>query len=277
MSSTGTSLDNLNALIDQDIAESNNLQASIDQLKSDIASDAPSASANALSDLETQGKKLIKDLVRRVEELDDRPDKDAADRTYLQTLNRRLAIFDTQMMQMAEIRDLRYKARGGKFDRYGNPVEHDFLEPERVLGKGEKVRGWKRKVDVGVPKPAAEPKRQEPLDEAKEPVPSPVSSPSSEVPGPSMVAVAEPIDPRDIGAAEYASEGHQHIHDDEEGGDDDDDEYVYEDEDDNQYPYEQEEEEQEPEVEKSNWPLCYRILDVDPNTEPYYFKNACDK
>ena len=96
-----------------------------------------------------------------------------------------------------------------------------------------------------------------------------------------MEEVAESIDPRDVGVAAYATSpptysnqpGHgedmyEVVYDDDES-EDSGDEGVH-------HTFE-EDEDSDPEPDKATWPLCYRVLDVDPNTDSRQFEVVCTK
>ncbi|EMD00232.1 hypothetical protein BAUCODRAFT_370575 [Baudoinia panamericana UAMH 10762] len=250
-SAAGASMADLADLIYKHTEESRHLQTQIDQLRLDIANNVPTAGVNALGQLETQGKKMVKDLVRRIEVIENKPSQTATDRQYLQGLNRHLVVCDRQVDQLAELTALMLEARGSVGE--GRPSRSELLEPEEGLSPSDKPRMYKEKAPHVYPV-----------------APALANSPEKHVPskgaqharqGFTLGSPAEALDTRqkaDVADDPKAYEEYRHDFDPD-GGDDD------------------EVDEEEPEVNKSVWPICYRIMDVDPATDPYYLADACNK
>ncbi|KAK5126240.1 hypothetical protein LTR85_010475 [Meristemomyces frigidus] len=262
MSSAGLSIADLKDLVQQDIQDSQQMQSHIDELRTVIAEGRTIPDVHALQDLESKGRKMLKDLIIRIDKIEDQDSLTATDREMLQALNARQVVCDKQIMQIVEFRDLHWQARGK--DYY--PENPEIIVPEKRLRPGAKARMY-RKKPTAAPETASGPSTEgasTPVVEPKKPL------------GPSMKSVAEPVDPRDIGAAPYATSRDAHatgtvpsenlfevVYEDEE----------YEDE--GEYEYEEEEEDEE--TIKAKWPLCYRIMDVDPRTEPHLYEEVCKR
>lgn len=259
MSPIGTSVAELKGLIKKDVQESKQLQAQIDQLRQDIKDGNLPTEGNVLGHVESESKSMSKELARRIEAIEDKPDKNAMDREYLQALNARQVAWDRQIMQIAQIADLVYEARKRNFRSDGGRDE--FLETAQQLPKGGKARGY-----------GTEPKKTSVLEP---------DAPSLTLKTPAVEHSAQP--PPASGSAVHAdpdeepNTGYEH---ETHGGSDHDDAYDEDAYDGYEYGSRGEDDqegEEEPEPDKSAWPLCYRILDVDPDTDPYYFQNMCKK
>lgn len=100
----------LKALIARDLAASNELADRISQLRVDIAEGNPLPSKK-VDLMERSNKDMTKDLVSRVEKIENAAPLDATDREMLQALNARLAVCDLQAMRLAELRDVEVSAR----------------------------------------------------------------------------------------------------------------------------------------------------------------------
>ena len=252
MSSTGQGIADLKDQVQRDIIASEDLQVRIDELRVMITDGKTLTDANSLGDVETEGRRMLKDLLRRIDQIEEQPNLDATDREMLQALNARQVICDKQVMQLAELRDLHRQARGLDFEGLD-----DFLKPAVTLGPVKTARMYRQK-DEG--------KSSLPLSTAH------VEAP----PGPSVEESAEPADTKGVGVAEYVTSPPTHpiqgVHGE------DVYEVVYDDEEDeNDRDDNQEDEDNDPEPDKESWPLCYRILDVDPSTEPRQFEEVCNK
>lgn len=176
MSSAGLSIADLKSLIQRDILACEHIQIRIDELRDVILAGKTIADANALDSMETEGRKMLRDLLSRIDAIEGQAtDLTATDREMLQALNARQVVCDKQVMQLAELRDLHRQARGLEFE-----VLEDELEPEE---EEEEEEGEGEQVD----------------------------------------------------------------------GEDQEEEF------------------------KESWPLCYRIMDVDPKTEKYYYDDVCKK
>ncbi|KAK4888408.1 hypothetical protein LTR27_012685 [Elasticomyces elasticus] len=201
MAAAGSSVSDLQELIKQDIQESQQLQQRIEQLRKDIHEGATFIKDNVLGDIESQGKRMSKDLARRIDDIEVKDNLDTTDREYLRHLNSRQVVWDRQVMQMAELRDLMFEAR--------KTMTKDGSKPS-------------------VPRTALSP--------------DPVAAISMSMMSMQITATASTDD----------DSQRQDSHDGEAG------EY----------------EDLEPEPDKSGWPLCYQILDIDPITQPRDFDAA---
>jgi hypothetical protein len=114
-----SSMNDLKSLIATDLAASNALAARITQLRFDIANGKPLPDKK-VDLMERSNKDMTKDLVSRVEKIENAASLDArgarnalhaTDREMLQALNARLAICDLQAMRLAELRDVEVMAR----------------------------------------------------------------------------------------------------------------------------------------------------------------------
>ncbi|KAK5685827.1 hypothetical protein LTS10_001940 [Elasticomyces elasticus] len=201
MAAVGSSVSDLQELIKQDIQESQQLQQRIEQLRKDILEGATFIKDNVLGDIESQGKRMSKDLARRIDDIEAKDNLHTTDREYLRHLNSRQVVWDRQVMQMAELRDLMFEARktmtktGSKST---NP--RTVLSPEPVAALSVSLMSMQITATASTD---ADTQRQ---------------------------------DTREGEAEEY--------------------------------------EDLEPEPIKSSWPLCYRILDIDPITQPRDFDAA---
>ncbi|KAK5135058.1 hypothetical protein LTR08_005718 [Meristemomyces frigidus] len=260
MSSAGQGIADLKDLVQRDIKASEDLQARIDELRIMISEGKTITNANALGDIETEGRRMLKDLIRRINQIEDQPSIEATDREMLQALNARQVVCDKQVMQLAELRDLHRQARGLPFEELG-----EYVQPAALLKPGTKARIYRKKKDDTAPEDAGEPSL---------PAMAPHAG-ATTAPGPSVEDVGEPVDPRDIGAAAYANsppiQAEQGVHD---GGVF---QVVYDGEDEEEDAEHEQEWKSDSEPDSSVWPLCYRVLDVDPNTEPRQFEVVCSK
>lgn len=269
MTSAGFNIADLKDLVQQDIQASHELQTRIDELRARIAEGKTITDANAISDLESKGRKMLKDLIVRIDKIEDQPSLTATDREMLQALNARQVVCDKQVMQIAEFRDLHWEARGRDYHEE-NP---EYVAAEKRSAPGVKVRE-SRKQPVAVAEGLGEslPKSAHP----------PVDEPKNAF-GPSVESVAEAVDLGDLGAAHHAATPPSHdaqsspnaglvevvYEDDEEEYEDDEEAYEEED------MIDEESDDEEPD--KSKWPLCYQILDVDPDTDPHYSDDVCQR
>ncbi|KAK5690417.1 hypothetical protein LTR97_012285 [Elasticomyces elasticus] len=204
MAAAGSSVSDLQELIKQDIQESQQLQQLIEQLRKDILEGATFIKDNVLGDIESQGKRMSKDLARRIDDIEAKENLNITDREYLRHLNARQVVWDRQVMQMAELRDLMFEAR-------------------------------KTMTKTG----------------SKSTIPGTVLSP-----GP-VAALSVSMMSLQLTATSSTEENSQRqdSHEGEAGEDDD----------------------LEPEPDTSGWPLCYQILNIDPNTGSRDFEAALKK
>ncbi|KAK3677249.1 hypothetical protein LTR78_002787 [Recurvomyces mirabilis] len=252
MSLTVTNTAELRELIKQDVEESRELQTQIDRLRSDLEQGSAPPEGNVLGHIESQSKKMSKELARRIEQIEEIPKKSASDREFLQALNARQVAWDRQIMQISEIADLMYEARKGAVKEGGDREE--FLEHEQKSSKHGKQTFDGEATTAAV--------TVMPVPGADQPLPS----------VPTVAAKANPGSSSSEEAASNISErGSGSVVDDPEESPDYEDEFDEGEEygEDNEFDegddyYEDEEEEIEPD--RSHWPLCYRILDITPET-----------
>jgi hypothetical protein len=195
----------MHSLIARDLAASNELATRIAQLRQDIAEGKPPP-PRKVDLLERSNKDMTKELVLRVERIDNLPDGslEATDREMLQALNDRLAVCDLQAMRLAELRDLEFTAR--------NTKERAYLEAE--VNGGAKVAGQELEEELKIGHAS-----KDAIDELNR-------------------TTKEP---------KYHNDS---PHNDSENSEEDSNS----------------EDLDEPAIDKSAWPLLYRIMDVDPGT-----------
>ncbi|KAK4556383.1 hypothetical protein LTR86_006527 [Recurvomyces mirabilis] len=257
MSLTGTNTAELRELIKQDIEESRELQTQIDRLTHDLEQGNAPPEGNVLGHIESQSKKMSKELARRIEQIEEIPTKSASDREFLQALNARQVAWDRQIMQISEIADLIYEARKGAVKEGGDREE--FLEHEQKSLKHSKQTFDGEATTAAVPAMPVPGAHQPILSGPTAALKVNLGSSSSEEAGSNTSergsgSVVD--DPEELAACE------DELHEGEEY--DEGDDY-----------YEDEEEEIEPD--KSHWPLCYRILDITPETPAADMGVACKK
>ncbi|KAK1064098.1 hypothetical protein LTR33_012154 [Friedmanniomyces endolithicus] len=238
MSTTGTSTTELRALVKRDTLESEHLQTRITQLRHDILAGIPMAQGNVLSDVELQAKKMSRDLARRIEAIEDKDARTATDREYFQALNARQVVWDRQIMQAAELRELMFEA----------------LKGPRGAGAGGKDQGNRKPVQVDAEKSAA------PVVEMLVNVGAPVTASvfgTAAINARNQVGTAAAIEPvlarQAITSPEDPQDGERHSES------------------------EDAEEDEQSEPDRSTWPICYRMLDIDPDTEPRDFETTLNK
>lgn len=278
MSSAGTSIAHLRELAKEDLQRSHEIQARIEQIKSDVAK-GTLPEEGTLTLMHNDNKHLAHDLNRRIEQIEGRKDLNATDREMLQALIQRLSIADQTTMRVAELRDTNARARGRDLSKPLEGVE---------LPLGYKA-AWRKKVKAA--HAPAEPSPQPPMQPLMEPVlppPTPAAATHDQIAQPLPEVPVEPFDPVQIGGSadsapptEHLSQGlaGMHLGDQQpeaEEYDDDEFELVYEDDDGNevtdpdQIAYLESEiqrQEQAHVVNMSDWPLLYRIMEVDPDTQ----------
>ncbi|KAK1082594.1 hypothetical protein LTR33_003813 [Friedmanniomyces endolithicus] len=239
MSTTSTSTTTeLRALVKRDTLESEHLQLRIDQLRHDILAGIPMAQGNVLSDVELQAKKMSKDLARRIEEIEDKDARTATDREYLQALNARQVVWDRQIMQAAELRELIFEALKGPRRAGTGGCDHRAKKPVQVAAEKSAAPAVEVVVEIETPVTARG------FDTAACDVRNLLTMAAAVEPVFARQAIASTEDPQD---GERRPEG------------------------------EDNEEDEQPEPDKSTWPVCYHILDVDPATEPRDFETTLTK
>jgi len=238
MSNTGTSTTELRALVKHDTLESEHLQTRITQLRHDILAGIPMAQGNVLSDVELQAKKMSKDLARRIEDIEDRDARTSTDREYLQALNARQVVWDRQIMQAAELRELMFEALKGPRSRVAGGDDHVAEKPVHAAAAKSAAPAVEVLIDIEAPVPASV------FDNAALDARNCFNSAAEFEPDFARQAIAST---EDLQAGE---------HDFESGGT---------------------EEDEQSEPDRSTWPICYRILDIDPGTEPRDFETNLAK
>lgn len=108
MSAAGLSMEDLRALVQRDIAASNELQARIDHLQQQLL-DGEQPTLDQTSLMTHEHKSIGRDLILRIDQIESQGQLDAADRTMLQGLTARLAVHDLQSARLAEYRDLQLR------------------------------------------------------------------------------------------------------------------------------------------------------------------------
>lgn len=235
ISPAGVSIGDLRELVKTDLRASNELQQRIDQLHED-ANEGRSPSINqALMGIEH--KRIGKDLVLHIEQIEAQGDLAKDDREMLQQLTARLAIHDLQSARLAQYRDLQLAG--------GRQRPREWLETEKHPSEAQPSSSRKRRST-----------NTEPI---LEPWAGLNTSPSSTVtpqPMPAGTTTEDVFPKRSTFAGEQAEY-------DEDGDSDSDDQAEYYDE--------------EPNVNKSTWPLLYRIIGIDPETPEYLFGAELDR
>jgi len=238
MITTGTSTTELRVLIKQDTLESEHLQTRITQLRHDILAGIPMARGNVLSDVELQAKKMSKGLARRIEEIEEKDIRTATDREYLQALNARQVVWDRQIMQAAELRELMFEALKGPRRTVAGGGDHGTRNAVQDADTKSAAPAVEMLVDIGAPNTASV------FDNAALDARNVLSTAAAFEPVFARQAIASTDDPHEV---EHHSEP--------EGTEDD----------------------EPPEPDRSAWPICYRILDIDPATEPRDFETTLAK
>ncbi|KAK1817497.1 hypothetical protein LTR12_008138 [Friedmanniomyces endolithicus] len=238
MSTTGTSTTELRALVKRDTLESEHLQTRITQLRHDILAGIPMAQGNVLSDVELQAKKMSRDLARRIEAIEDKDARTATDREYLQALNARQVVWDRQIMQAAELRELMFEALKGPRRAGTGGNDRGTRAPVQVAAEKSAAPAVKMLVDIGAPVTASV------FDTADLDARDLINTAAAIEAGLARQAITSAEDPQD---GERRSEG------------------------------DDSEEDEQLDPDKSAWPICYRILDIDPDTEPRDFKTTLTK
>jgi hypothetical protein len=258
MTSTGQNTTELKELTQIDKKSCVDVQGRIDDLRAELSNGRDTTKANVLFGVDEkleEARQVSKDLTRRIETIYDLDAPSPTDREMLQALNARQVARDQLIQLYAELSALQSEACG-YLVKDSETEEREFLKAERELGAHEKIRGFGdvKKYYTSDKKSGKEPARAPPAEEEQSaeidpmtPLPTP---PMHAGEAPDLEDVAEPIDPRDVGAAPYATE-------------DDDQEYY--------------EEEEECHAGPESWPLLYQILDLDPATDPDEFNAAIAK
>lgn len=207
MSSAGLNIDDLKQRIERDIAASNELQQHIDRLREDITVGKP-IDDNEVALIGVEHKQIGRDLVFKIEQIENQDKLDAADRNMLQVLTTRLGVHDLQSARIAEFGDLR--------------APKEFLKDE----------------------------------------PDPQNKHSLTQP------ILAPLDSRKLAAGKSSDSlvSTRGSTSDERDSDDDD-----------SYEFAEDDNGEHSGVDKSTWPLLYRIVDLDPDTPDYLFEEQLDR
>lgn len=229
------SITNLKDLVRKDIDESNELQTRIDALAKSIAEgkDFPKL---AFHMMEQSNAATCKDLIRRMEKIEDQPGKlTPTDKEMLQALTARLAICDKHASRLIEFRDLEIRA-------HGIP---ETIVPDSELPRNARARSLAKKLEESEERPQP---LLEKIDEdiVAMPSPSAFAAPSSlPTPGGPLhhedVGSSRVVDGREIETVEHAS-----CPDEDYDVSDFSDEGAWS------------------EPDRSSWPLLYQIVDVNP-------------
>lgn len=113
------SLAEIRFLIERDLLASNELAARITQLRQDITDGNP-PSSSSIAIMDSSNKDRARQISSLIEELGD---KTVGDRELLQALTARQVICDRHGMQLAELRDLEFEARGEREEVVLRPSE----------------------------------------------------------------------------------------------------------------------------------------------------------
>jgi hypothetical protein len=236
MSSAGLSIDELRTLIKRGLDASNDLQARIDRLQQDVA-EGKTPDTDATSLMSTEHKRIGKDLVLRIEQIEDQGRLDATDRTMLQALTARLSVHDLQSARLAQYRDLQLK--DGE-DKYREWLVSDELPSgsRNVVGEGRSANA------LPVQEPVVTLDTHHPQDEQ-----------------PSVPTMQNVVFP----SRNESSIAGMDDHDEEllavNSGQDDPTDVL----------------ETYNAPDKSTWPLLYRIVDLDPKTPSDHFNQQLDR
>ncbi|KAK3054900.1 hypothetical protein LTR09_004058 [Extremus antarcticus] len=147
MSSAGLSMEDLRALVQKDIAASNELQARIDRLQQQLL-DGEQPNLDQTSLMSDEHKSIGRDLILRIDQIEGQERLDATDRMMLQALTARLAVHDLQSARLAEYRDLQLRD-GDEMTREWIRHDVEVLAENRRRADSE-VDKWFPEYDGGV-------------------------------------------------------------------------------------------------------------------------------
>lgn len=235
----GGNMNDLKELIERDIEYSEQLQKRIDEVHKDIIDGK--APEDKIDLMESTHKEVTRDLVHQVDRIEDAGNLTATDREMLQALNARLVVLDKLAMRLAELRDVRMMHRGE------NPWDETIKGIEPMPGRSKHIMRGNSTTS---------------------------REPETELEGPRTTTLAEPetsagsVDQRDTGEASHAmpEQGLATVNDEHDSpeseiaGEAPSDEHVEDDD-----------------VRDTEWPLLYKILDVDPGTDSAHFRKECLK
>lgn len=222
ISSAGLSIADLKTLVMKDLEASNELQTRIDQLRKDVAEGEQQPDQRQVSLMGEEQKRIGKDLVLRIEQIEEQNTLTPTDREMLQALNSRLAMHDLQRMRLAEYGDLQRKPE-------------EWLAYEKLPKDARMATDATPLAAPGSPTAPLAPSAESRSEPSHDSAPDAETTPAS-----------------------YATRCEQHEEEDDDG-------YVSNDD---------AASDEESEVHKSDWPLLYRIVDVDPATPAYLFEHV---
>lgn len=238
MSSAGSNIEDLRQLVQKDLKASNDLQDRIDRLREAVAAgERPSDAEFGLFGVEH--KAIGRDLVHRMEQIEEQKDLTAADRNMLQALTARLGVHDLQSARIAELGDLLVKNEWLKAE--DPPRGTEPSSKTRVASTDSQVSTFQQNQEaIHEQKPTIEPLLELVSDSSR-------SSQSSELTAGSSLNSPLAMDSW----------------------------HLIEDDDFNNNPVEEDNDEST--ADKSSWPLLYRILNIDPNTPDHVFNYELER
>ncbi len=140
-------MEDLRALVQKDIAASNELQARIDRLQQQLL-DGEQPNLDQTSLMSDEHKSIGRDLILRIDQIEGQERLDATDRMMLQALTARLAVHDLQSARLAEYRDLQLRD-GDEMTREWIRHDVEVLAENRRRADSE-VDKWFPEYDGGV-------------------------------------------------------------------------------------------------------------------------------
>lgn len=234
MSSAGLSIDDLRELVKKDLEASNELQQRIDRIRNDVAA-GQNPDSKELGLMGVEHKSIGKDLVSRIEQIEQQKNLAASDRNMLQALTARLGVHDLQSARIAELGDLRApKTRSSRNEKSSHGSRTGSYDRDNLASPHAKIT------------------------ESENPTPPTTLMESTlAFSGYSDLAT----EPEFLESSRATSSSFVE--------DDDGDEWSDDDEVKKQIELE---EADEPNVDKPSWPLLYRIVDIGPNTPDRLFE-----
>ena len=254
MSSAGISIADLRELIKKDLDASNELQSRIDQLHRD-ASEGKSPNVDQTL-MNNEHKRIGKDLVLRIEQIEEQKVLEAIDREMLQALTARLSVHDLQSARLAQYRDLQLDRRSGKSREWLEGEDSEESRSRRRSANTQPIlQPWAGMETTAVAKPTNSTIPDSPPGQTAEA--ASLSLPPNFVEGTEdFTPATQPLPATNISFFEEQS--------DDESEDNESDE-------------EDEDDEEELEVDKATWLLLYQIIDIDPHTPDYLFQHQLDR
>ena len=238
MSSTRLSIEDLKALVQEDVEAVRFWQIRIDELRKDFEK-GNIPKGNELSGISTRLRTTGRHLIQRIEQIETQKNRTATDRDMLQQLEARVGAHDLLRSKLTELeRDIRTwlhqnEMRGAEqSQRYSNPA----------------YSGRQRSED----KPATPSAKRSSSSSSKSTTTS-IETNVSE----SIGAMPDPV-------RSTTSAGNDQHYGENDGKD-------------VRSKGEQGEANRKPSIGRSDWPILYRILDIDPKTPEYLFKATLDE